>query len=94
MNLVRAPLLRQPHRARSSSVTAAAVTPARRRTRSLEQLEKVSNNWDTGSIDGTLMRDWVGAAMTTPAAVTDRTEEGTLVADYPGVQPFPCDIAP
>ena len=30
--------------------------------------------------------------MANPAAVTDRTEEGTLVAAFPGVQPFACDI--
>jgi hypothetical protein len=52
----------------------------------------LNTNWDTGSIDGMLMRDWVGQAMTNPAATTDRSEEGTLVVDYPGVQPFACDI--
>ena len=50
------------------------------------------SHWDTGVIDGTIMRDWVGDAMVNPAAVTDRTEEGTLVAAFPGVQPFACDI--
>ena len=49
-------------------------------------------NWDTGAIDGVLMRDWVGNAMTNPGSVTDLSEEGTLVVDYPGVQPFACDI--
>lgn len=49
-------------------------------------------NWDTGAIDGTLMRDWVGNAMSNPGSVTDLSEEGSLVVDYPGVQPFACDI--
>ena len=43
-------------------------------------------------VDGVIMRDWLAGAFNDPDAVTDRVEEGTLVADYPGVQPFPCDI--
>ena len=51
-----------------------------------------NGNWDTGTIDGTILRDWLGGAMTNPAGVVDRTQEGTLVADVPGVLPFPCAI--
>jgi len=50
------------------------------------------SHWDTATIDGTILRDWVAGAMTSPAAVVDRTQEGTLVADYPGVLPFPCAL--
>ncbi len=51
-----------------------------------------NGNWDTGTIDGTILRDWLGSAMTNPAGVVDRTQEGTLVADVAGVLPFPCAI--
>lgn len=49
-----------------------------------------NNNWDTAIVEGTVLRDWLGDAMVDPAAVVDRTDEGTLVADVPGVLPFPC----
>ncbi|MFM7735377.1 MAG: pectin acetylesterase-family hydrolase [Alphaproteobacteria bacterium] len=48
--------------------------------------------WDAGAIDGVAMRDWVGGAMADPAGLVDRVEEGTLVADVPGVLPFPCAL--
>ena len=51
-----------------------------------------NGNWDSAVVEGTVLRDWLGAAMTDPAGVVDRTEEGTLVADVPGVTPFPCPI--
>jgi len=51
-----------------------------------------NGNWDTANIDGTILRDWLGSAMSNPAGVADRTQEGTLVADYPGVLAFPCAI--
>ncbi len=41
-------------------------------------------------VDGVLMRDWLADAFANPASVTDQVEEGTLVADYPGVLPFAC----
>jgi hypothetical protein len=39
-----------------------------------------------------IMRDWLAGGFTAPDAVSDRVEEGTLVADYPGVMPFPCEL--
>jgi hypothetical protein len=51
-----------------------------------------NNNYDTATIAGTTLRDWLGGAMSNPAAVTDRTQEGTLVVDYPGVLAFPCAL--
>ena len=51
-----------------------------------------NGNWSTATIGGTIMRDWLGDAMANPAGVTDRTQEGTLVADFPGVLPFPCTL--
>ncbi len=51
-----------------------------------------NNNWDNAIIGGTRMRDWVAGVMSNPTGVIDKTQEGTLVADFPGVQPFPCTI--
>ncbi|MEO8604217.1 MAG: pectin acetylesterase-family hydrolase [bacterium] len=44
------------------------------------------------AVDGVLMRDWLAQAMTSPDAVVDAVEGGTLVTDFPGVLPFPCAI--
>ncbi|MGH7789103.1 MAG: pectin acetylesterase-family hydrolase, partial [Candidatus Binatia bacterium] len=49
-------------------------------------------NWDNATIDGTVLRDWIGGAMSNPAGVVDRTQPGTLEADYVGVLPFPCAL--
>lgn len=54
--------------------------------------ELTTSWWNDGVIDGTAMRDWVGGAMADPAGVVDRVEEGMLVADVPGVLPFPCAL--
>jgi hypothetical protein len=51
-----------------------------------------NSHWNNATIGGTLLRDWVGGAMTNPAAVIDKTQEGTLQADFSGVLPFPCTI--
>jgi hypothetical protein len=48
--------------------------------------------FDNAIIGGTRLRDWLGDAMATPAAVVDKTQNGTLEADYPGVAPFPCTV--
>lgn len=48
--------------------------------------------WNNGVIDGVAMRDWVAGAMGDPAGLVDRVEEGALVADFPGVLPFPCAV--
>ena len=48
----------------------------------------------TVSAAGVLMRDWVATAINSPASLTDAVSEGTLVADYPGVAPFVCSVAP
>ena len=43
-------------------------------------------------VDGILLRDWLAQAMSAPDTLVDAVEEGTLVTDYPGVNPFPCTI--
>lgn len=47
-----------------------------------------------GEVAGAVLRDWLEGAFTDPAGVTDRVVEGTLVEDFPGVQPFACPVAP
>lgn len=54
--------------------------------------EITTSTWNSTVVGGTLLRDWVGGAMADPASVVDKVEEGTLITDFPGVQPFPCDI--
>jgi len=49
-------------------------------------------DWNTGTADGILLRDWVGGAMANPAGVVDAVETGTVDANIGGVLPFPCDI--
>jgi hypothetical protein len=44
------------------------------------------------SVDGILMKDWLDLAMADGDTLFDAVEEGTLVADYPGVNAFPCVI--
>jgi hypothetical protein len=51
-----------------------------------------SSAWDNVIIGGTRMRDWVAGVFTAPAAVIDKVALGTLEADIPGVQPFPCTV--
>jgi hypothetical protein len=48
--------------------------------------------WDTASIGGTLMRDWLGGVFSSPGTVIDKVATRTLEADYSGVAPFPCPV--
>lgn len=47
-----------------------------------------------GAVAGIAMRDWFAGAINDPDNVVDRAEEGDFQANHPGVQPFPCDVAP
>jgi hypothetical protein len=49
-------------------------------------------NWNNAAIGGTRLRDWVGGAFSDPDGVIDKVATGTIEADWPGVQPFPCAI--
>ena len=40
------------------------------------------------------MRDWFIGALSNPDQVEDKAEEANFIADIPGVQPFPCEVAP
>lgn len=44
----------------------------------------------TVTAGGETLATFLAKAMAHPDAVTDHVDEGTLVADYPGVEPFAC----
>jgi hypothetical protein len=46
------------------------------------------------AVDGQIMRDWLAGGQNDPTAVVDRVEEGNMVEAIPGVEPFPCEVAP
>ena len=48
----------------------------------------------SGSVDGEVMADWFERAVTDPMSIDDRVEEGDFVAEIPGVEPYPCSVAP
>jgi Pectinacetylesterase len=53
------------------------------------------NQLYTGTaVDGEIMRDWLARGINDPAGVADRVAEGNLVEAIPGVEPFPCPVAP
>jgi hypothetical protein len=47
-----------------------------------------------GTVDGERMRDWMWRGYTDPDTIQSRAEEANFVADIPGVEPFPCEVAP
>lgn len=52
-----------------------------------------TNAWYHNAIvGGTPLSQWLGDAMASPDTVIDKIALGTLEADYPGVQPFPCAV--
>lgn len=51
-----------------------------------------NTHWNDAVVDGTVLRDWLGAAMSDPSGVVDKVEEGSIPADYPGALPFPCSL--
>jgi hypothetical protein len=44
------------------------------------------------TVQGMLLRDWLGGAMTSPATLVDRVDTGTIVPDISGAMPFPCTL--
>lgn len=45
-------------------------------------------------VDGEVMRDWFWRAVTEPDTLQSRAQEGDFVTAFPGVEPFPCAVAP
>ncbi len=48
----------------------------------------------SGSVDGVVMSEWFGRAVSDPESITDRVEEGDFTSVFPGVEPYPCTVAP
>lgn len=53
----------------------------------------VNAQYNSVTIGGTLMRDWLGQAMNAPDTLTDEIATGTIEQDRPGVLPFPCAVS-
>ena len=51
-----------------------------------------SPDYNGDVLGGVILRDFLGSAMSAPDAVVDHVGEGTLEADFPGVNPFPCTV--
>ncbi|MCW5891545.1 MAG: hypothetical protein KIT14_13480 [bacterium] len=64
------------------------------RTASIHTMLRTNSLFTTLAAGGVVVRDYVHQAMTNPAGVVDHVDEGTLVADYPGVQPIACAGSP
>lgn len=47
-----------------------------------------------GEVDGEAMKDWFSRAVTDADTVVDRVEEGDFTTVFPGVDPYPCEVAP
>ncbi len=47
-----------------------------------------------GEVDGETMRDWFLRAVTEPDTLQSRVEEADFVDAIPGVEPYPCEVAP
>jgi hypothetical protein len=50
------------------------------------------SRWSTVTADGELLPDFLADAIAAPNGVIDHVDEGTLVADYPGVNAFACPL--
>lgn len=55
---------------------------------------RIPGRFTTVTAGGVTVRDWLADAVANPDGVTDRVDEGTLVADYPGTNPFACPLGP
>lgn len=47
-----------------------------------------------GEVDGQSMRDWFTEALSSPETLQSRVEEADFIEAVPGVEPFPCEVAP
>ena len=59
---------------------------------SFHTLLTTPSRWSTVTADGVTLPTMLAAAIADPDGVVDHVDEGTLVADYPGVNPFPCPL--
>lgn len=61
---------------------------------SIHVISPFPNLYRGNLVDGVEMVDWLWGAVTHPDEVVNRVEEGMLVEESPGVEPFPCAVAP
>lgn len=61
-------------------------------TASFHTLLTTASRWSTVTADGVTLPDYLAAAIADPDGVVDAVDEGTLVADYPGVAAFACPL--
>ena len=47
-----------------------------------------------GVVDGETMKDWLWGAYANPDNVQNRVEEADFTDAFPGVEPYPCEVAP
>ena len=57
-------------------------------TASYHTILTTGSRWSTVTADGVTLPDYLAAAIANPKGVVDAVDEGTLVADYPGVSAF------
>ncbi len=50
--------------------------------------------FNTVTAGGVTVADWLAGAVASPDGVVDEVDEGTLVTDYPGVDPIACLASP
>lgn len=60
---------------------------------SIHTMLATTSRFTTLAAGGETIHDWLAASIADPGSTTDRVDEGTLVADRPGVLPFPCGLA-
>lgn len=63
-------------------------------TGSIHTMLQTTSQFTGLTADGITVRDWLANAVADPDGVVDAVEEGTLVTDIPGVNPFSCSILP
>lgn len=64
------------------------------RTAEYHTILTTASRWSTITAGGELLPDFLAAAFADPDGVEDHVDEGTLVADYPGVAPLGCSGSP
>jgi len=61
--------------------------------RSLHVVTLRDELWNT-AVDGEVMKDWFARAINEPDTLQSRVEEADFVEAIPGVEPYPCEVAP
>jgi len=59
-------------------------------TSSIHTMLRSNSLYQTLTAGGVVLRDWLADAVADPTSVVSQADEGTLVTDYPGVDPIAC----